>query len=711
MTPLHTLDALMATDPASAAEAIDAMSVETAESTLGALVERCASAVSGFDAARGPAVDVLTAILMKVRRQELLDQRAKTLSDACYYYKQIGRAFDAIPRGLAAKELANRFGLKNLERLAATGLGTAYMEAACFEEACITLERSLTLSKELDDALLVCLAMTNAGALLKEMGLYQDAIDVFDKALAHETSSQRGRYLGFINATNGLYSAHRLRNDEAAFRYLKIGSELYEENPLTDVVLKTNFEYNRALYLLFRRDNETAEVLIEAAKRRVSGIHNPRVEILLDVAEALCNWASRDPVRERLARKRLVELHHLSRQTRVHHDHVLRALIEVHGRTITGEVEALGRNEETGSSIDALKRIVSETAQIGMRYARELVDATVGVNSEKELVEYTTNVKHAKFYRQVSDREAAARAQNASFDPFTGVRRRLGDETTDAIEPTVSSLGANAGLVRKHDELTAIHADLAKLRVDSLKAAMRTAAYNVAENWALAAEFFDDQTGQHCFRVGRLAGLLAAELGMDREYCVRIEHAARLHDIGKIAVNEMILLKPGPLDSAEVTAMRAHTEVGAQLLEGSADETLQMAAAIAKYHHAWWNGDGYPRTAGDGIPLAARICAYADVYDALVTRRPYKRAWPHQLAVEQMLSESGAHFDPRMMRPFLRVLERHVGSSAQPPSTQQHLQEMEANGLLTSRRKLMGALGIEQSAPAARIDGERPSLR
>jgi putative two-component system response regulator len=205
----------------------------------------------------------------------------------------------------------------------------------------------------------------------------------------------------------------------------------------------------------------------------------------------------------------------------------------------------------------------------------------------------------------------------------------------------------------------------------------------------LTAEFFDDQTGEHCFRVGRLAGLLAAEIGIDAENCLRIEHAARLHDIGKIAVNELILLKPGPLDSNEIIAMRAHTEVGAQLLEHSDDPTLKMAAAIAKYHHAWWNGAGYPNTSGESIPLAARICAYADVYDALTNERPYKRPWPHKLAVEQMMCESGAHFDPRLMRPFLAVLERHIGSNAKTPSTRMHLQDMEANGLLTSRRKLM----------------------
>ncbi len=682
---------------------LNEIDVEKACALLQALEGRTSAAISGFNADHRPAVDRMTSILMQVRWDLRLESRIKLLCEACYYYKQIGYSFEGIPRGLVARNLAKSHGFTNLERLAETGLGTAYLDASCFQEACDSLERSLFLAHKLGEPILVCLAITNAAALLKEMGLYQEAIDVADKALSFDVDSPRGRYLAFTNAINGLFSAHRLRDDEAALRYLRIGSEMYDDNPLADIVLKTNFEYCRAMYLLFRQDSETAELLIGNARVRAAGINNPRVDILLDTAAALCHWASRDYLRERSARKQLFDLYHRSKQARLYHDHVLRALMEVHSRTLTGEIENLDGENFDGMS--AFRRIVSETAKTGMRYAKELVEYTAGTNPGKEFVEHTTNVKQAKFYRQMSDREAARKNANqeefpVSFDPFAGVHRWLDDDNAalrpvredDDAAPLHGEVTGSPRKVRKHDELTAIHGDLAKMRIDSLKAAMRTAAYDVAENWALAAEFFDDQTGQHCFRVGRLAGLLAAEIGMDREYCVRIEHASRLHDIGKIAVNEMILMKPGPLDSSEVTAMRAHTEVGAQLLEGSADETLKMAAQIAKYHHAWWNGEGYPNASGDSIPLSARICAFADVYDALTNERPYKRAWPHKLAVEQMMCESGIHFDPRLMRPFLKVLERHIGSAAQPPSTQLHLQEMQANGLLTSRRRLMDAL-------------------
>ena len=679
---------------------------------LDILGARTVEAIGGFDANKREAVDRLTTILMQVNATANIEARIKILSEACFYYNKIGRAFDGIPRGLAAKRLAEKHGHKNLERFAGTSLGAAYVDGAYFEEACQTLERTLVLSRELDDPLFECVSISNTAALLKEMGLYQDAIEVTNKALAFDLDSPRGRYLSLANAVHGLFSAHRLRDEKAALRYLRIGSEMLDDNPMADVVLKTTFEYFRAMYLLHKDDHETAELLIASAKERAANVHNPRVEMLLAIASALCDWASRDLQREVRARNQLLELYHKSKQSRLYHDDVLRALVEVHKRTLTGETEDLDRKHakhagDVSSGLDALTRIVTQTAKTGIDYAKELVEFTAGpkvkVNPGKELIEYTAGVKNAKFYRQMNDRgvtlnDSQVPAEPITFDPFAGVRRWLGDDSPPAVIANISNpfllakSPAKPDEIRKHDELTAIHGDMAKLRIESLKAAMRTAAYDVAENWALAAEFFDDQTGEHCFRVGRLAGLLAAEIGIDPENCLRIEHAARLHDIGKIAVNEMILLKPGPLDSAEVAAMRAHTEVGAQLLESSSDQTLQMAAAIAKYHHAWWNGAGYPSASGESIPLAARICAFADVYDALTNERPYKRAWPHRLAVEQMMCESGAHFDPRLMRPFLKVLERHIGSTAQPPSTQLHLQDMEANGLLTSRKKLMMAL-------------------
>jgi len=710
MNKEDSLDPLLSGNIAEIVRPFNEGDAETATTFFEALANRLRTAMNGVDSQNRETVAHCAALVMALSGSRHLEPRIRLLGEACFYFNRIGRAYDGIPLALFAQDQAIAAGDKNLERFVATALGLAYADSACFEEACRTLERTLVLSRELADPELECLAMTNTAMLLKEMGLYQDCIEVAEKALAFDLDTERGRYMRLGTAIQGLFSAHRLRNDEAALRYLRIGSDVLEDNPLADVVQKAAFEYFRALYLLSTDDHETATELIAAARARVSQVHNVRVHMRLDIAAALCDWASRDGKRERSARKQLMELYRRSKETRIYHDDVLRALIEVHKRTLTGEINDLDRQygvdaDDIGASLEALSRIVTQTARTGIDYARELVNYNTGptprVSPATEATQYVAGVKNAKFYRQMNDRGAPHTfgqrpPQPAPYDPFAGARAWLGDSTPPSAIANIGNPGVSArpmvdpsNAIRKHDELTIIHGDMAQLRVNSLRATMRTAAYDVAENWALTAEFFDDQTGEHCFRVGRLAGLLAAEIGIDAENCLRIEHAARLHDIGKIAVNELILLKPGPLDTNEIIAMRAHTEVGAQLLEHSIDPTLKMATAIAKYHHAWWNGAGYPDASGENIPLAARICAYADVYDALTNERPYKRPWPHKLAVEQMLCESGAHFDPRLMQPFLKVLERHVGSNAGTPSTRVHLQDMESNGLLTSRRKLM----------------------
>ena len=491
------------------------------------------------------------------------------------------------------------------------------------------------------------------------MGHYHDAISISLSIIKVEHDSPIIAHLKFQCATNGLFCAHRLQDAHLALQFLTIGNSLVAEMNI-DPVMRATYEYFRALYLIDTFDHETAEELIAAAKRTIGQTKNPRVEILLRIPEALCEWAHRDEAGYASSRQKLRDLYQATKKSRLYHDDVLRALMKVYGNAID-----------------------QETAKQGMRYA-------------KELVEYTTSVKRAKFYRQLSDRgvelESAPPKLDFPFDPFANVRQWLATPAEGLPEghPTDAIHGPNAykPRVEKHEELAAIHDDLAKLRTDVILKEIRSVAYDTAENWALAAEFFDDQTGQHCFRVGHLAGMLAREIGLENDYCARIEHAARLHDIGKIGVNEMILLKPGPLDPSELTAMRAHAEVGAYMLQGAKDPVLQMAAVIAKHHHEWWNGAGYPSSLSDRrIPLAARICALADVYDALTHARPYKGAWPHRVAVEEMLNLSGAQFDPHLMRPFLRVLERYVPalSEGRIPG----LDHLKANGLIASRKKLM----------------------
>ncbi|APV51108.1 hypothetical protein BWI17_16305 [Betaproteobacteria bacterium GR16-43] len=179
------------------------------------------------------------------------------------------------------------------------------------------------------------------------------------------------------------------------------------------------------------------------------------------------------------------------------------------------------------------------------------------------------------------------------------------------------------------------------------------------ERLAVTAELRDDSTGEHSYRVGKLSALIANEFGCDEDTCYMIELAARLHDIGKIGVPDAILLKPDKLNLAERQIMRTHTTVGAELLSKSNIPHMQMAEEIARAHHEWWDGTGYPgNLSGSAIPLAARITAIADVYDALTHKRPYKEAWPIAAALVEIESLKGKQFDPQLTDHFLVLISR-----------------------------------------------------
>jgi putative two-component system response regulator len=179
------------------------------------------------------------------------------------------------------------------------------------------------------------------------------------------------------------------------------------------------------------------------------------------------------------------------------------------------------------------------------------------------------------------------------------------------------------------------------------------------ERLAVTAELRDDSTGEHSYRVGKLAALLAHEFGCDEDTCFMVELAARLHDIGKIGVPDAILLKPDRLNDAERQIMRTHTTVGAELLSKSNIPHMQMAEEIARFHHEWWDGSGYPgNLSGSAIPLAARITALADVFDALTHERPYKKAWPIDAALDEIARLKGRQFDPQLNDLFIVLIGR-----------------------------------------------------
>ncbi len=180
----------------------------------------------------------------------------------------------------------------------------------------------------------------------------------------------------------------------------------------------------------------------------------------------------------------------------------------------------------------------------------------------------------------------------------------------------------------------------------------------VLDRLGVAGEYRDNETGAHVRRIGRYAEILAGRLGWSPEACRAIGQAAPMHDIGKIAIPDRILLKPGKLDPDEWKIMKTHSEHGAAIMGSRGSALMQMAASIALSHHEKWDGSGYPHgLRGDAIPLVGRIVALADVYDALLSRRPYKEPWPKAQVVAYFREQAGGHFDPALVPLFLDAIE------------------------------------------------------
>jgi two-component system response regulator RpfG len=171
---------------------------------------------------------------------------------------------------------------------------------------------------------------------------------------------------------------------------------------------------------------------------------------------------------------------------------------------------------------------------------------------------------------------------------------------------------------------------------------------------AKAGEYRDEETGNHILRISRYSLLIAKKLGLSQERCDLIAQSAPMHDIGKIGIPDAILLKPGKLTQDEFKIMQQHTLLGYEILKNSLSKYIQTGAIIALNHHERFNGEGYPNNLnGDKIPLEARIVAVADVFDALVSDRPYKKSWPIDKAIDYISQERGCHFDPDCIDAFL----------------------------------------------------------
>lgn len=261
-------------------------------------------------------------------------------------------------------------------------------------------------------------------------------------------------------------------------------------------------------------------------------------------------------------------------------------------------------------------------------------------------------------------------------DPAATRRRALEAGATDVVLPPLDGFDLQIrarnliALARAQGTARLQAADLARAR-EQAETERAQREREIIHRLILAAEFRDDQAGDHLTRVAGCVIAIADGLGLSEQEANDIALASTMHDIGKIGVADSILHKAGPLTEAERTEMMQHALRGYRMLHDSDSPLLRLAAEIALTHHERWDGSGYPRgLAGEAIPLPGRITAVADVFDALISDRVYKPGWPPEQARRFLEEHAGSHFDPACVRAFVSRWDEVAALIADRPASQ-----------------------------------------
>jgi len=299
-----------------------------------------------------------------------------------------------------------------------------------------------------------------------------------------------------------------------------------------------------------------------------------------------------------------------------------------------GLCEAFSGQADIG--VSRLERLLPKAEQIG-RYVDDVLRALIRAHEE------------------AGDAKEALGFVDQLTRHFSSVRtRQLHQQLAHLQQESLGQLDPNA----RAEILLAEQA--AELRVKSFKQSLAEEERTLLENWAVSSSLIEDETGRHCFRVGRYAYLLARRLGWSEQQAQAVEMAGRLHDIGKIGISNQVLLKPAMLTETERKIVRRHPTIGVQMLAKSTHPDAPIAALVAGNHHEWWDGSGYPSgLRRHAIPIEARVVALADVYEVLTADRPYRRAHTHAAAIDQLKLMSGNQFDPGLVDPFVEVIDEY----------------------------------------------------
>jgi len=590
-----------------------------------------------------------------VESEQFVEQRSKCLLAACQFFYITGQAFSAIDPASDAVRLARQTTDRGLLRRALNVLGILSADSGSIARAIECYAEALDLSRALKDEDAECATWNNLGVALFYAAQYQDALACNERALRMtEENSALRRHRPTALSNIALCSLHLedfKRGLEAAEKSIAESPEPKNSSELLSRVLCEN-HYAR---LLLEVDSvDKARERCEIARSYATQSKSERAEIVTSIVEGLTEVQSG---RIDVGLSRLSSTLEKARLLRAMLRDALIAMVKAY--------EMIGQPEKA------------------LSYLRELMNHTRTMQQENAL-------RHNSIYLKRLERGLVD-------DP-------VGSRTFAKREALLREQVTQKELIKKEAETELAIAEKDKARRDLFRSRIE-----MLERMAVTAELRDDSTGEHSYRVGKLSSLLAHEFGCDEETCFMIDIAARLHDIGKIGVPDAVLLKPGKLNEAELQVMRAHPVIGAELLSKSDTPHVQMAEEIARYHHEWWNGTGYPgNLCGAAIPIAARITSLADVFDALTHKRPYKEAWPFEQAVDEIAKLGGVQFDPQLTGLFIDLVTR---LRSEHPDLDAFLgQAATTTPFMQARAKIQNALSKspeDETGSGSRLDLQR----
>jgi putative two-component system response regulator len=500
-------------------------------------------------------------------------------------------------------------------------------------------QRAVTVTRRLGSRLLLRRALSVWGLLLNDSGNLAGAIEAYAEALdiAGELGDPLAECAVLINLANALAVAARYAE---ALGCLKRTVALCESQPQSTEMfgyLRGAAQANMAIAYLHLEDYAPG---LDAARSAIAALDNPttvsqRLARVLAEGNYVRLLLQVDAADE--ARRRCVIAKHIAHETGLERAELeastAEGLCEVHSGMVDVGLsrlsKALDRARATKGRLPEVLHTLVQANEIANRhdaalaYLRELMKHTRQVRQEHALL-------HHRLHLEALQRQEETRAADTET---------LLEHREVALIDKVASQAAQREVLKARTEMLERVAAMASLR--------------------------EDPSGLHPYRVGKLAGLLAQELGWDEQTVFLVELAARLHDIGEIGIPEGLLMKRRRLTDAETNLARTHVLIGADILAQSNVAHLKMAEEIARFHHEHWDGGGYPfGLAYSAIPIAARITALADAFDAMTHPRPYQDASSAADALATMAALRGKQFDPELtdlFRALVLRLQREVG--------------------------------------------------